>query len=207
MRLAVLAAEQAAGAVLDAIARRIADGGLGRFDDELELAARTAAVASVAAAVGAELVAAEMQGKAHLLHLDAAELDAAGGLPLASTRPAVARRRAAAAGARLEQMPDERLLGARVDALHGHAEAPAPACHRPLGACRRQRADDRLDDLLAAVVGAQRHRRAGSRPDDGALLELQLQRPKGAIVLRNLGIDQVGERHHRRGMGVGVGRS
>ena len=52
----------------------------------------------------------------------------------------------------------------------GDAEAPAPARHRPLGACRRQRPDDRLDDLLAAVVGAQRHRRARSRPDDGALL-------------------------------------
>src|SRR4029434_8484451 len=37
MRLAVLAAEQAASAVLDAIAGRIADGGLGRLDDEVQL--------------------------------------------------------------------------------------------------------------------------------------------------------------------------
>src|SRR5262245_58819549 len=152
MRLAVLAAQQAAGAVLDAIACRIADGGLRRLDDELELAPRPAAVAPVPAAVGAELVAAKVQGKPHLLHLDAAELDAARRLPLAGSGPTVARRRAAAARTRLEQMPDKGPLGARIDALYGHPEASAPARHRPLGTGRREGADYGLDDLLAAVI-------------------------------------------------------
>ena len=96
------------------------------------------------------------------------------------------------------------LLGARVDALNGHPEATAPARHRPLGACRRKRADDRLDDLLGAVIGAQRHRGTGPRPDNGALLELQLQRPEGAVVLGDFRIDEIGERHHGRGIRVGI---
>src|SRR5687768_11892793 len=56
MRLAILAAEQAAGAVFDAVACRIADGGPGGLDDQLQLPARAAAVLSVAAAVRAKLV-------------------------------------------------------------------------------------------------------------------------------------------------------
>ena len=40
---------------------------------------------------------------------------------------------------------------------------PQPG-HRPIRTGRRQRLDDRLEDLLRAVVGAQRHRRAGHWP-------------------------------------------
>ena len=104
----------------------------------------------------------EEQRKAHLGDLDAAELDAAG----ACHSPAPGQPSPAAEppppGRAWNKCQMNGLLGARVAALDGDAEAPAPAGHRPLGACRRQRLDDRLDDLLAAVVGAQRHRRARS---------------------------------------------
>ncbi len=110
VRLAVLAAEHAAGAILDAVAGRVADRRLRRLDHQLEFAARAAAIAPVAAAVGAELVRRKNSGKRTSVHLEAAELDAAGRLPLAGARPAVARRRRAAAGPRLEQVPDEGLL-------------------------------------------------------------------------------------------------
>src|SRR5262249_25850016 len=125
---------------------------LGRLDDELELTAGAAAVVSVAPAVRAKLMAAEMQRKSYLLHFDAAKLDATGRLPFTGARPAIADPHGASPGARLEQMPDERLAGARIDALDGQPEAPAPTRHRPIWADRCQCADDRLDDLLGAVV-------------------------------------------------------
>src|SRR6478735_4270925 len=105
MRLAVFAACEAAGAVLDAIARGIGERRLAGLDHEFEFTAGTSAMAAVTSAVGAKFVAAEMQGKSHLLYLDTAELDAAGGLPFASPRPTVASRRAATARPRLKQMP------------------------------------------------------------------------------------------------------
>ena len=206
VRLAVETADQAAGAVLDAVAGRVADRRLLRFDRHFELRARPAAIAAVAAAVGAELMAPEEQRKAHLVHLDAAELDAARRLPLAGGRPAVAGRGGAAAWPRLEQMPDERLGCARVDALDGDAEAPPPAGHGALRTSRRQRADDRLDDLLAAVIGAQRDRRAGARPHDGAFLQFDVERTERAIVLRSVRIDQVGQRNHDGRMRIGERR-
>src|SRR5205085_3960410 len=107
VRRAVLAAQDAAGAVLHAVARGVADGGLGDLGDHFEHAARAAAILAVAARVGAELVLLEEQREAHLGDLEAAELDAAGGLPLAGARPAVARGRRTAARPRLEEMPDE----------------------------------------------------------------------------------------------------
>src|SRR5512145_35996 len=168
MGFAVHAPEQAAGTILHSIARRVADGRLGRLDHKLQFASGAATVLSIAAAVGTELVATKMQWEADLLHFQAAELDPSSRLPLAGARPAVAGRRAAAAGTRLEQMPDERLAGARVDALDGHSEAPAPTRHRAAGTRRRKCTDDCLDDLLAAVVGAERHRGAGPRPHDGS---------------------------------------
>src|SRR5262245_24338280 len=76
---------------------------------------------------GAELVALEEERKARFRHFDAAELDPARGLTLARRLPAVARRRGAAAAARVEKMPDERALGARVLARDGDAEAARPA--------------------------------------------------------------------------------
>src|SRR5438067_2084315 len=155
MRQAVRAAENAAGAVPDAVAGGIADCRLGGLDDHLDDAARPAAILPVAAGIGPELVRAEKQRKAHLGDFQAAELDAAGGLPFAAAGPAVAGRRGAAARPRLKEMPDERLAarhihGTRVAALDRDAEPPAPAGHRPLRAGRRQCLDDRLDDLLAA---------------------------------------------------------
>src|SRR5262245_20872622 len=52
MRHAVLAAEQAAGAVFDPVARGVADGGRRRLDNQLQFAARSATVAAIATAVG-----------------------------------------------------------------------------------------------------------------------------------------------------------
>ena len=193
MRRAVQPAMDAAGAVLDAIPSGISDRRLRDFDGELQIAARAAAVPPVAATVWSELVTSEEQREADLGHLEAAELDAAGRLPLARTRPAVASGRSAAAGTGLEQVPDERLPHTRVDALDGDAEAAAPAGHCPVRAGRRQRLDDRLNDLLAAAVGGQRHRLAGPRVHDRALARDHAHRAEGAVVLGRLGIDQVGQ--------------
>jgi hypothetical protein len=89
MRPAILAAEQSARSVFDTIARRISQRRLSRLDDELELTAGTTAIQPIAPAVRAELMAAEMQRKSHLLHFDAAELDAACRLPFTGARPAI----------------------------------------------------------------------------------------------------------------------
>src|SRR5439155_23819413 len=163
MRYAVGAAEAAAGAVAHAVAGGVADGRLGGLDHHLDYPARSAAILAGAAGIRAELVAAEEQREAHLCDLEAAELDPARRLPFAGTGPAVARRRGAAAGPRLEEVPDKRLasrdVGAWVPALDRDAEAAAPAGHRAVGTGRRQRLDDRLDDLLADVIGGEGPRR------------------------------------------------
>src|SRR5262245_27668965 len=205
MRLAILAAGEAASTKFDAVAGGIGERRLARLDHEFELAARAAAMASVAATVRAKLVAAKVQRKTYLLHLEAAELDAAGGLPFARPWPTVSRRGTAAARPRLKQMPDERPAIARVDALHRQAKASTPTRHGAIGTGRRQGANDRLNDLLATVIGTQRHRRARPGANDGAFLDFQVQRPKGPIVLGDVRINQVGERHHRCRVGVGIG--
>src|SRR5215468_8249024 len=110
VRQAVDAAQNAAGAVAHAVARGVADCRLGGFDDHLDDAARPAAVFACSAGIGAEFVAAEEQREAHLGHFEAAEFDAAGGLPFAGSGPAVTGGRCAAARPRLEEMPDERLI-------------------------------------------------------------------------------------------------
>ena len=126
-------------------------------------------------------------------------------MPFPGRVPAVAARRGARAGAGVEHVPDERLSGARVFALDGDAEALAPAGHGALRTGGRQRLDDRLDDLLAAMAGAERDRRAFVGPHDGALFGDHLDRPEGSAVLRRVGIDQEGDRHADGGPGVGVG--
>src|SRR5947207_2668058 len=126
VRLPVLAAEDAAGAVFDAVAGGVADRRFFGLDDHLDDAAGAAAILSVAARIGAELVRLEEQREPHLGHFEAAELDAAGGLPLAAAGPAIARGRGAAARPRLEEMPDERSASgdfrARVPALDRKTE-------------------------------------------------------------------------------------
>src|SRR4030095_969523 len=114
---------------------------------------------AVARGVGAELVVLERQREARLRHFHAAELDPARGLPLPRGLPAVADGGGAAAWTRVEHVPDERALGARFDALDRDAEAPAPARDDAVGTRRRERLDDRLHDLLRAVVGGGGHRR------------------------------------------------
>ena len=81
----------------------------------------------VAAGAGAEFMTAEVQRKAHLGDLDAAELEAADRVPLADRRPAVAAGRRAAAGPRLEHVPDEIAAGARVLALDRDAGSGGPS--------------------------------------------------------------------------------
>src|SRR5262245_11816870 len=103
-------------------------------------------------------------------------------------------------------MPDEGLAVARVHALHRHSIAAAPTLLGTLVTGWRQSADDGLDDLLSAMVGAQGDRRTRTRADDGALFYFQAQGPKGAVVLGRLRVDQVGERNHRSRIGIGIGR-
>ena len=204
MRLAVLAAEHAAGAMARAIARRVAFRDLFRLQHQIERHAEAAAKLAVAAGAGAEFMVAEMQGKAHLGDFEAAELQPADRMPLADRRPAVAARRRAAAGPRLEQMPDEILAGARVFALDRDPEPAAPAGHRALRAGRRQRLHDRLDDFIRGMAGAQRHRPARIGPHHRALLGDHLQRPQRAGVLGDFGVDQIGKGHRHRRLHVGV---
>src|SRR5215467_16270419 len=156
----------------------------------------------------------EKQWETYLGDFEAAEFDAARRLPFPTARPAVAGSGRAAARPRLEEMPDEGLAaGATVGsgsagilALDRDAEAAAPAGHRAPGAGRRERLYDRLDDLLAAVVGRQRNRRAGIGPDDRAGLRHDVERAKRAVVFRRMRIDQVRQRDDDRGIHVGVGR-
>jgi hypothetical protein len=89
---------------------------------------------------------------------------------------------APAARARMEKVPDEGTARARILALDRDAEAPAPAGHRAVRAGRRERLDDRLDDFLRAVAGAERDRCALARPHDGAFLDDHLDRPQHAVV-------------------------
>src|SRR5215472_8820591 len=104
---------------------------------------RPAAERAGAAGIRAKLVPCKEQRKARLGDFQAAELDAAGGMPLARAGPAVARGRSAAAGARLKHVPDEAAFAARIAALDGDAEAPAPACHGAVGSGGRKRLDHR----------------------------------------------------------------
>ncbi len=103
-------------------------------------------------------------------------------------------------------MPDEIAPVARVLARDGDAEAAAPAGHGAIGTGRRQRLDDRLDDLLAAMVGGERHRRPLVRPDHRPRLGDHLERAEGAVVLRRVRIDEIGERDGHRRLHVGEGR-
>src|SRR5262245_36048757 len=109
MRQAVLAAEQAVRRVADAVAGRVGDRRLLDIDPQAQHRADAAAMRAVARGIRSELVALEGQRKARLGDLDAAELDPARGLAFARGLPAVAHRRRAAAGARVEHVPDERL--------------------------------------------------------------------------------------------------
>src|SRR5215467_3358142 len=117
-----------------AVARGVALGGPGGFHAQPEHGTDAAAELPVALGVGAELVALEEEREARFRHFDAAELDPARGLTLARRLPAIARRRGAATAASVEEMPNERALGARVLARDGDAEAARPARERALGA-------------------------------------------------------------------------
>ena len=90
MRLAVLAAEHAAGAMARAVARGVAFRDLFRHQHQIERHTEAAAMLAVAAGAGTEFMLPEMQGKAYLGNLEAAELQPADGVPLADRRPAVA---------------------------------------------------------------------------------------------------------------------
>src|SRR5262249_1738810 len=138
MGRAVFASENAARAIPHTIARGVADRRLGGFDDHLHDPAHPAAVFAGPAGIGAEFVAAKKKREAHLGDFETAEFDTAGGLPFASSRPPVARGRGATAGARLEEMPDERFapgdISTRIFALDRNSKAPAPARHRTVRA-------------------------------------------------------------------------
>src|SRR5262252_1306627 len=203
---AVLAAEDAVGGMAHAVSRGVASGGLGGLHAQPEHGADAAAELPIALGVGAELVALEEEGEARFRHLDAAELDPARGLALACRLPAVARRRGAAAAARVEEMPDERALRAWVLAGDGDAEASRPAGEGTLGAGAGQRLDHGLRDLLRAVVRRERHRRGRVRPRDGALLCLDLHGTEGALVLRDARVEEIGQGHMHGGHRVRVRR-
>src|SRR3546814_6384336 len=104
-------------AVAQAVAGGVGDRRLRGFDGEAEIAAGTADEAPVTPGIRAELVATEEQREPRLGDLDRAELQAAGGVPLAGVVPAIAARRRAAAGPGVEQVPDEGPVVARVDDL------------------------------------------------------------------------------------------
>src|SRR5665213_628598 len=131
---AVLAAEHAARSVARAVARGIAPRRLFGFQHQIERNAKAAAKPAVPARAGAIFVVTEIQGKPHLGDFDAAELDAADRMPFADRRPAVAAGGSAAAGPRLEHVPDEIPSRARILALDRDAEAAAPSRHGSLRA-------------------------------------------------------------------------
>src|ERR1051326_6675328 len=129
MRRTVGAAENPAGAVARAVARRVGERRPVDLDREAEQPARAAAKPALAAGIRAELMARKEQGKARLGDFQAAELDAAGGMPLARAGPAVAPRRGAAARARLKHVPDEAALGLVLLAARAHGRAVLDGVH------------------------------------------------------------------------------
>src|ERR1700738_4673411 len=147
MRLAIFAAEHAAGTVTRAIAGSVALRRLFGFQHQIERDAEAAAILSVAARAWAEFMPCKMQGKPRFRDFEAAELEAADRVPLADRGPAVAAGRRAAAGAGVKQVPDELAPGAGVLTLDRDPESPAPSGHRAIRTRRRQRFDDRFDDL------------------------------------------------------------
>src|SRR5258708_33681836 len=111
-----------------------------------------------------------MQRETRFRDLEAAEFQAADRMPLPDRRPAVAAWRGAAAGTRMEQVPDEAAAGARILALDRDAKPAAPSGHDAIRAGRGERFDDSLDDLVRWMAGAQRHRPSRIPPYEGALL-------------------------------------
>src|SRR6266536_4441658 len=194
MRRAIGAAQNPAGAMACAVTCRIGERRLLGLDNEREQPARSATKCAIAAGIRAELVAREEQRKSRLGYFQAAELDAAGRMPLARAGPAVAHWRGAAARSRLKHVPDEASVRTRIAALDGDAEAPAPTRHGAVRTGGSQRLDHRLDDLIAAVAGAQSHRGTSVGPHHGARFGDNLERPESAVVLRRVRINQVGER-------------
>src|SRR3954453_21307869 len=176
LRLFVLDANRAARAM----ARAVPCGGAFRaplsLQHQIERHAETAAKLAVTAGAGAEFMLPEMQGKAHFGDFETTELQPADRMPFADRRPAIAARRRATTGSRLEQMPDEIFSGAWILALDRNPEPAAPAGHRTLRARRRQRLDDGFDDFVRGMAGAQRHRPAGIGPHHRALLGDHFQR-------------------------------
>src|ERR1700704_3982265 len=114
MRLAVLAAEHAAGPMAHAIARGVALCGLRRLQHQIKGDTETAAKLSVAARTGAEFMLPEMQRETHFRNFETAEFEAANRVPLADRRPAVAAGGGAAAGAGVKHVPDEIAPGSRI---------------------------------------------------------------------------------------------
>src|SRR5213596_205560 len=169
MREPLGAAEEAVGRVTHAVARRVRDRGLRDVHPKSEHRAHAAAVHAVPAGVGAELVVLEREREPRLRDFHAPELDPARRLPFARGLPAVADGGRAAAGARVEHVPDERASRAWVHALDRDAEPPAPARDGARRARGRERSDDRLGDVLGAVVGREGHGRRRIGPDDRAL--------------------------------------
>ena len=204
MRHAVLATKHAAGAMARAVAGGVGKCGLFGFQHQIERDAEAAAKLAVAARARAKFMVAEMQRKPHFGDFDAAELDAAHGVPFADRRPAVAARRGAAAGPGLKHVPDEISPRAWILALDRNPEAASPAGHRAFRTRGRHRLDDRLDDLVRGMAGAERYRASRIGPDDGALFGDYPERPQRAGVLRDLGVDQIGERHHHGGLHIGM---
>ena len=214
-RIAVGGTIPAAMDARTAMARAIAGGisvrGAVALHHQLQRGTMPAAKLALARRAGAKFVSAEMQREARLGHFHAAEFQPAGRMPLTGRGPAIALCMPATARPRVEQVPDEfalpvfRLWPACVPPGDGDAEAPAPAAHRPLRAAMLHGADDRLHDLIAAMAGAERHRRALPRPDHAALPCHHAECAEGAVILLHIGIQQIGEGHAHGRKHVGVG--
>lgn len=84
------AAEDAAGAITYTVAGSVADGCLRSLDDHFDHTARATVVLPVTPGIRAELVLPKEQREAPFGDFEAAEFDAAGGLPFAAARPAIA---------------------------------------------------------------------------------------------------------------------
>src|SRR5262249_55583043 len=197
-------AEDAVGGVARPVPRGIAPGWLRGLDAQLEDRAHATPETAIASGSGPEFVTREEKGEAGLRDLDAAELDSACCLALAGGLPAIADRRSATATTGVEEMPDELALRPGIDSLDRDPEAPRPPGEHAVGATRGQRLDDRLGDLLRAVVRRERDRRRRTRPDDGALFGLHGHGTERALVLRCARVDQVRQRHVYRRHRVGV---
>ena len=195
-------------AALGAEARRRADalaaiGVVGRRRHlDLVVGAGAAAEAAGPGRIAAQLLAAEAHRIELLVDLEIGQRETAQRDQVADQVEAVAALDAAArrrAGPLEHHVAAAVVLQARGDGMH----RLRPAGRGAVGQRLAQRLPHHVDDLVRHEHGVHGHRRGRPRIDDAALGQADLDVAEGALVARQVGLEERGERHVDRRVGVG----